>query len=286
MRTISILNHKGGVGKTTFTGCTAQALAIVGYRVLAIDNDSQHNLSSLLGIGTKTPGIRDVYLAPAGQAPALFVQSIRKTELPGLHIVTSCSDLCNADVNDTPALKTALDACRLERFYDFVLIDNAPGLDRLQAAALRASDEIFVPTELRQFAVDGLVELERTLAARDQDGCRITRIIPNFYRDTQRNNSFLAALNRLFPGRVTATAVPVDPVFDEVATSGKILFLHRLYSKGAAYYLKIIHELFNLDEDTVWEMVQSKRRERLSEEARQRFYQQQGDENTNEKRKG
>jgi chromosome partitioning protein len=277
MKIISVLNHKGGVGKTTFTGTTAQALAIVGFRILAIDNDSQHNLSSLLGVGIKTPGIRDVYLAPAGRAPEIFVQSIRKTELPGLHITTSCNDLCNADAGDTLSLKSALDACKLERFYDFILIDNAPGLDRLQAAALNVSDEIFVPTELRQFAVDGLVEMDRALTARNPEGCRITRIIPNFYRKTLRHDAFIAALNKLFPGRVTPTAIPVDSVFDEVATSGKILFLHRLYSKGAAYYLKVIHDLFDLDEDTVWEMVQSKRKERMSEEARRRFYQQQGD---------
>jgi cellulose biosynthesis protein BcsQ len=224
-----------------------------------------------------------MYIAPAERAPEIFVQSIRKTELPGLHIVTSCSDLCNADAGDVFKLKSTLSVCNLERFYDYILIDNAPGLDRLQAAALHASNEIFVPTELKQFAVDGLVEMERTLTARNPEGCRISRIIPNFYRNTQRHIAFIAALNKLFPGRVTATAIPVDPVFDEVVTSGKILFLHRLYSKGAAYYLKIIHELFDLDEDTVWEMVQSKRRERISEEARQRFYQQQEDGGKDEK---
>ena len=70
MKIISVLNHKGGVGKTTFTGSTAQALAIVGFRILCIDNDSQHNLSSLLGVGIKTPGIREVYTASAAAAPA------------------------------------------------------------------------------------------------------------------------------------------------------------------------------------------------------------------------
>ena len=44
MKIISVLNHKGGVGKTTFTGSVAQALSLLGFRVLAADNDSQHNL--------------------------------------------------------------------------------------------------------------------------------------------------------------------------------------------------------------------------------------------------
>jgi chromosome partitioning protein len=276
MKTIAVLNHKGGVGKTTFTGSTAQALALIGFKVLAIDNDSQHNLSSLLGVGVQSPSIRDVYASPAELAPEMLVRSIRKTELPSLHIITSCRDLCDGDAADLYALKAALTTCKLERFYDFIIIDNAPGMDRLQAAAIFASQEIFVPTELKQFAIDGLVEMEQILIARYPGACRITRIIPNFCKSTKRHVSFIAALNKLFPGRITATTIPADPVFDEVVTGGKILFLHRLYSNGAAYYLKLVHELFDLDEEKIWDMVMQRRKERISEEARTRFLEQYG----------
>jgi chromosome partitioning protein len=282
MKIISVLNHKGGVGKTTFTGSTAQALALIGFRVLAIDNDSQHNLSSLLGVGVKSPGIRDVYIAPPEAAPETLVRSIRKTELFGLHVITSSRDLCDGDVADIRALDTILAKCRLDRFYDFALIDNGPGMDMLQAAAIHASGEIFVPTELRQFAIDGLVEMEQALRERYPEACAITRIIPNFVKNTRRHAAFIAALRNLFPGRVTETSIVADAVFDEVVTSGKILFLHRLYSKGAAYYLKIVHELFNLDEDKVWETVLEKRRERIREEARARFFEKQTEGEKNE----
>ncbi|MCU0610069.1 MAG: ParA family protein, partial [Chitinispirillaceae bacterium] len=226
MKIISVLNHKGGVGKTTFTGSISQALALIGYRVLAIDNDSQHNLSSLLGVGVRSPNIKDVYCAMPDAGPQRFVQSVRETGLPRLHMVTSCGDLCNADVRDPFALRQTLAACRLERFYDFICIDNAPGLDSLQEAAIHASHEIFVPTELRQYAVDGLVEMEQLLKQRYPDACRITKIIPNFYRNTRRHNAYITALNKLFPGRVTPTAIGVDSVFDEVVTEGKVLFLN------------------------------------------------------------
>ena len=274
MKIISIINHKGGVGKTTFTGCTAQALALVGFRVLAIDNDSQHNLSMMLGTGVISPGIRDVYKAAADQASEVFLRSIRTTELPGLHIITSCSSLCNSDIENTLALKLCMQKCRLERYYDFVLIDNAPGLDRLQASAIWACDAIFVPTELKQFAVDGLVELAAVLKEQFSTAAPIARIIPNFFRDTKRHNGFIAALNTLFPGKVTQTVIPLDPVFDEVITAGKILFLHRLASKGAAFYLKLIHELFDMEEEKVWELVIDKRNDRRTEELRDRFQQQ------------
>ena len=172
--------------------------------------------------------------------------------------------------------------CGLERFYDFVLIDNAPGLDRLQGAAITAADEIFVPIELRQFAVDGLVEMSETITERYPGAAAITRIIPNFYKNTKRQRSFLAALEQLFPGKVTTTAIPLDSVFDEVVTDGKILFLHRLYSTGAAHYLKIIHELFNLEEEEVWDRMLQKRTEHIREQARERFFQRRKDRSTND----
>jgi cellulose biosynthesis protein BcsQ len=250
----------------------AQALALAGCKVLAIDNDSQHNLSSLLNTGVKHPNILDVYRSAPSSAPKLFLGSIVRTGLPDLHIVTSCGDLLDEAVNDVYHLKNTIDACGLERYYDFILIDNAPGLDRLQTAAVNASDEIFVPTELRQFAVDGLVEMERTLKVRCPQGGRITKIIPNYYRNIRRHNTFLAALGTMFPGKVTSTCIPIDPVFDEVVTEGKILFLHRLYSRGAACYIKLAHELFMLDEERVWDTVVNKRDEHIRERARERYY--------------
>ncbi|HAJ80176.1 MAG TPA: hypothetical protein DCO75_10435 [Fibrobacteres bacterium] len=272
MRIVSVLNHKGGVGKTTFAGSIAQALALVGFKVLAIDNDGQHNLSTMLGTGVQSPNIHDVYTSPEALAPSLFLKSIRATEIPDLHIVTASSSLCDSDIADTDCLELCIDQCNIERFYDMVIIDNAPGMDRLQAASIIACNEIFVPTELKQFAIDGIVEMEKMLEARFPLAGKISRIIPNFYRNTKRQNSFISALQKIFPGKVVQTAIPVDPVFDDLITENKILFLHRLSSKGAAYYLKLIHELFDLDEEKVWEMVLEKKNDRKRDDARQRFF--------------
>jgi chromosome partitioning protein len=273
MKVIAVVNHKGGVGKTTFAGSTAQALTLLGLRVLAIDNDSQHNCSTMLGSPVRTPTMHELYTAAAADAPALFLQAIRKTALPNLHIVTASSELSDTDIRDELCLKNIMAQCGLARFYDYVIIDNAPGMDRLQAAAIHAADAIFVPTELKQFAVDGIVEMQRQLEQRFGGTRGIDRIVPNFYRPTIRQNTFLAALHQLFPGKVTATAIPLDAVFDELITSGKILFLHRLYSKAAAYYIKLIHELFELDEKKAWEQMVAKRKETFSHNARERFLQ-------------
>lgn len=271
MKVVAVLNHKGGVGKTTFTGSIAQALALTEFRVLVIDNDSQHNLSAMFGLGVQNPTIRDVYRSADSESASLFLRAIRHSEIENLHIITSSNQLCESDIKNVRLLRNIFSTCNLDRFYDYVLIDNAPGMDNLQGVTIHAADYIFVPTELRQFAIDGIVEMETILRQRFPDSVGISRIIPNFYKDIKRHNTFIMALNRLFPGRLTKTAIPFDPVFDELITEEKILFLHRLYSKGAAYYLKIMHELFNLDEDEVWERMLDKRKQRISQEARQRF---------------
>jgi len=271
MKIISVLNHKGGVGKTTFCGSTAQALSLIGFRVLAIDNDSQHNLSSMLGTGVKYPNIRDIYTADNSSAPSTLLKSVRKTELPDLHIITSCRELSDSDIKSDDHLKRTISACRLDRFYDFIIFDNAPGIDHLQASTIIASDNIFVPIELRQFAIDGLAEMELTIKERYPQSAVISKIIPNFYKNTKRQNSFIAALQKMFPGKITSTLIPVDSVFDELITDNKILFLHRLYSKDAACYIKLVHELFDLNEDTVWENVKDKRDRKIKDDARKRL---------------
>lgn len=271
MKTVSIINHKGGVGKTTFTGCISQALALSGFRVLAIDNDSQHNLSSMLGVGVRKPNIHDIYTSTPGESAKLLLNSVRTTHVDGLHCITGFRDLRSMDVPHKRFLRECIEQSGLDRYYDYILIDNAPGLDMLQIASIYAADELFVPIELRQFAIDGIVEMEQVLSEQFSDAAQITRIIPNFYRNIKRHNSYLTALADLFPGKVTETALPVDNVFDEMITENKILFLHRLYSKGAAYYLKIMHELFSFNEDELWERVVEKRNQRIADDARKRL---------------
>lgn len=274
MKIIAVLNYKGGVGKTTFTVSISQALALAGFRVLAIDNDGQHNLSLLLGEKTFKPNIKDIYRSSLGNAGKKLMHSIRETGVHNLHLITSESELCSAEVKDPFILQKTILYCALYRYYDFIIIDNPPGIDILQEVAIHAADEIFMPTELSYFAVNGIREMHRMISERFCNECPITKIIPNFYRNTKQQNEYLRTIRQQFPSKLSKIAIPYDPVFDECMREGKILFLHRLYSKGAAYYMKIIHDLFNLDEEKIWDQVMKKRKETLSIEARIRYFEQ------------
>lgn len=275
MKTIAVLNYKGGVGKTTFSISVSQALALAGYRVLAIDNDSQHNLSLLLGNEMCNPNIRDVYRSSSvGMAGKNLKLAIRESGLANLHVITAHNKLCATDIRDPHILEKAIKYTALHRDYDFVLIDNAPGIDIIQENALNAADEIFVPTELSFFAVNGIQEMHSILADNYRDACAIAKIIPNFYKNTKRQNEYLDQLRDLYPKKITNTAIPYDTVFDLCMKERKTLFLYRLYSKAAAYYLKLIHELFDLNENETWENVKSKRNDKRSSDARDRYYKQ------------
>jgi chromosome partitioning protein len=254
MKIYSILNCKGGVGKTTLTACISQALSLTGLRVLVIDNDMQHNLSIMLTKSEERPTIKDIYRAPSlGFASQVLFKAIKPTDLPNLNVILSSADLTHTDVRDQYILKKCIGYCRLDRFYNYILIDNPPGMDNLQVASIYASDGIIVPTELSHFALRGICDMQNLLTKKFPGACPITKIVPNFFRNKLRQRDYLQKLNELFAGRVTNTVIPYDPVFDTLVTERKILFLDFLSSRVTSFYVKLMHELFELDENEIWQ---------------------------------
>jgi chromosome partitioning protein len=274
MKVVSTINCKGGVGKTTVAACIGQALALMGHRVLAIDNDSQHNLSIMLDGTAKGPTVRDVYQSSLGGAGRKLEAAIRPTAIPNLDILPSCNELSNSDIRDTQIIKKSLLFCQLNQRYDYVLIDNPPGMDKLQEAALHASDEVFVPTELTHFAFSGIQNLRQMLKRKFGGILSRFHIIPNFYRSNKLQNGYLDKMRGDFPGAVTRTTIPFDTVLEECVTEGKILFVHRSRSRVTESYLKLVHELFNIDENEVRLTVKTSSRKALDDEERERFIEQ------------
>ncbi len=268
MKTFSILNCKGGVGKTTLTACIAQALSLTGLRVLVIDNDMQHNLSIMLTKSEEKPTVKDIYRASSlGFASQALFKAIKPTDLPNLHVILSAADLTHTDVRDQYILKKCIGYCRLDRFYNYILIDNPPGMDNLQVASIYASEGIIVPTELSHFALQGICDMQSLLVKKFPGACGITKIVPNFFRNKIRQREYLNKLNELFAGRVTSTLIPYDPVFDLLVTERKILFLDFLNARVTSYYVKLMHELFELDEEQLWKTTMQQSEGRSSNKA-------------------
>lgn len=174
MKVISLVNHKGGVGKTTITFNLAVNLTKLGYKVLVIDFDSQGNLSKTVGIEQKYDIENKSY--KIGTALEEIMGDLEtKLELDKyIHASSKYSDLdiipCDLSFAETKLrLNAATERCfvlnilinqiKEERDYDFILIDNAPSIDVDFQNSLVASDYALIVTEADDYSVDGIIRL-------------------------------------------------------------------------------------------------------------------------------
>ena len=147
-RTISVVNQKGGVGKTTTAINLAAALTQKGKSVLLIDLDPQGNASTGVGLGrqARSETLYEVLVDDLPMSDASY-----DTTVPGLTLIPSHIDLSAAELEigteagRTSRLKTALEPVKDQ--YDYVLIDCPPSLGLLTVNALAASDSVLVPLQ-------------------------------------------------------------------------------------------------------------------------------------------
>lgn len=154
-RVISIINHKGGVGKTTTTGSLGEALSLRGFKVLMLDMDSQGNLSQILGIDSPEKQIMDALL----KGEELPIVNIA----PNLDLSPSDIDLAKAEIElivsigGVLRLKNKLSP--LLHLYDYILLDCPPSLNALTSSALIASKSCLITLQPEISAVKGLNSL-------------------------------------------------------------------------------------------------------------------------------
>lgn len=163
---ISVINHKGGVGKTTTTVNLAAGLAKLGKKVLTIDLDTQMNLThSLIGdLQENEPNITEAILGEKVSLKAV----IRPTQVENLHIAPSGESMIDLDLRLQSALgrelklKNMLKANQIED-YDFVLIDNQPHIGLTTVNSLIASDYYLVPVSAEYLPLVGIKHLIKTI---------------------------------------------------------------------------------------------------------------------------
>ena len=163
LRTIAVLNQKGGVGKTTTTVNTAAALAAQGLKVVVIDLDPQAHLTIHLGVEPQTiqTGAYDVLTQSAQFEPSLMMTR------PNLWLLGANINLVGAEtelvsvVGREIILREAMLACQSQ--FDYCLIDCAPSLGLLSLNALAASQEVLIPLQPHFLALQGFGKLLQTV---------------------------------------------------------------------------------------------------------------------------
>lgn len=236
MITISIVNQKGGVGKTTSAVNLADILARQGLSVLLIDADSQGNCADCLGI----PAGDDFYRLLNPKNPQPLETCITPTGRWNLGLIRSDKTTSNlkGDLagNGLAAfvLAEALENCG----YDLALVDCAPSIDVIHMAALIASHYILIPTNLQQLSIKGVKEAFQSIATiRRHRLVQVTGILPTFLNNTEKESKLqLVNLVKAF-GEKVYPPIPVDSKAKEAPRRGKTLFEYAPGCRSLAGYI-------------------------------------------------
>lgn len=247
MRTIAIVNQKGGSGKTTTAVNLAAALVEEGKKVLLIDLDPQGSASMWYGFKDRGAGLYDVFTGNNR-----LENIIEKTEIANLHIVTSSPLLAGVEkalANEVAAETILKDkvANLPGRPWDYILLDCPPALGVLSLNALTLAEEVLIPVEAHVMALHGLVQLLKTINTvrqRLNPSLKIGGILPCRvdYR-TKHAQEILEQLKSRFEHQVCKSVIRENIKLAEAPLHLKPITLYDHNSNGAHDYRALALEL-------------------------------------------
>jgi chromosome partitioning protein len=251
VRTIAVVNIKGGVGKTTTALCLAVGMARRlprGKRLLVIDGDSQGNLTHTMldGRPADGPTLADVILDEVG-----IVEAIRPSRVPGIDLLPADGELADAtmllteQIGREQRLKNALRS--VEARYDVVIVDSPPRLDLIAVNVLNSVVEIVVPIDAGVYAALGLGRLQETVAKIRRHlnheslhiiGLLITRAMKN-----RATAEIEAQLRDHYGELVYRTVIPYSVKVEESHARHRTVLEHAPKSPAAVAYDRLIGEV-------------------------------------------
>jgi len=253
-RVISVVNQKGGVGKTTTAINLGAALAETGRRVLLIDFDSQASMTT--GLGIKGAALREQYGSIwylLNDSEAKLEDFILKSTVPGLDFIRGHEDLAAAEaafvseIAKEHKLRKLL-APVLDK-YDVVLIDCSPSLGTLTVNALTASNGVIIPMECEYFAVLGLSLVKKTIQKIQENTnpeLKIYGILATmFEKKTGHSREVLELIDKEFPEEVFDTIISRTVRFSESTVAGQPVTVYASSSSGSAAYRRLARELID-----------------------------------------
>ena len=246
-RVVTVINQKGGVGKTTTVINIAAQIALRGFRVLVIDSDSQGNCATGLGVDkSKVKNTtRDLILRPE-----TAVDSRHATAVENLHIIVGDRSLIGLEqemmrqLGREKRMKEALQP--LLAHYDLVLIDTPPSLGLVTINALTASDGVLVPVQTEYFALEGLALLSGTIRevrSLLNEKLGVEGVLLTMHSQTLLNKQVAGEVLENFPDLVVKPAIRRNVRLAEAPSHGIPIHLHDPSSPGGKDYQDIATEL-------------------------------------------
>ena len=250
MKTISIFNQKGGVGKTTSVVNLAVSLSKLNKKVLVIDFDPQANTTTGLGFD-KNELEKSIYKMFYDEGDN-YKDYILKSE-EGPYLIASENSLSGLEVelvslDEEERLKMLSQIIEeLKKDFDIILIDCPPSLGLLSLNALVASDSIIIPIQTEYYALEGVSELLKTyqtIKESIKEDLEIEGVLLcMFDKDTDLSYEVVEEVKSFFKEKVFSTMIPRNIKLAEAPSFGKSVITYDEKSKGARAYLSLAKEL-------------------------------------------
>lgn len=256
VKVISLVNQKGGVGKTTTSINLSASLALEGKKVLLIDLDPQGNATTGVGFnkGDIDKSVYDVF-----NDSIEINEVILKTEFKNLYLLPSSLQLAGIDIEliekgrEDPNFKKAYQfKDKLDKYkdnFDYIIIDCPPSLGLITTNALTASDSVIIPVQCEFFALEGITQLLNAIMLTKKKlnpNLKLEGVLLTMF-DVKTNLSIevIEEIRSYFKEKVYTTIIPRLIRLAEAPSHGKPIVAYDPKSKGSQAYINLAKEVID-----------------------------------------